>query len=274
MLVINGSTNEVEKRDLGSLAFSGLSDSDSGNRWGVNAFVASDGVMEVGKYIDFHNSDGDTSDYAFRITSNGSTAQFSAGLTCTSFSAGGTNNLNGITRFGYTANSVGSQFEVPSAALHTFRCDSDKFRIWMGGTGGSSETFTVLQTGRIGINDSTPDYTLDVSGNVSNISIYASHDIAAYSDARVKDEIETIPNALDKVNKLRGVTFKRTDEGSTDKRMMGVIAQEVLDIIPEVVNQRESDGHYSVSYGNMVGILIEAVKELKAEVEELKKQIK
>jgi len=274
VLVINGSTNEVEKRDLGSLAFSGLSDSASGNRWGVNAFVASDGVMEVGKYIDFHNSDGDTSDYALRITANGSTAQFSAGLTCTSFSSGGTNNLNGITRFNYTANSVGSQFESPTSALHTFRCDSDKFRIWMGGTGGSSETFTVLETGRIGINDGTPDYTLDVSGNVSNISIYASHDIAAYSDARVKDEIETIPNALDKVNKLRGVTFKRTDEGSTDKRMMGVIAQEVLDIIPEVVNKRESDGHYSVSYGNMVGVLIEAVKELKAEVEELKKQIK
>ena len=138
----------------------------------------------------------------------------------------------------------------------------------------SSETFTVLETGRVGINDGTPDYTLDVSGNVNNISIYASHDIAAYSDARVKDEIETIPNALDKVNKLRGVTFKRTDKGSTDKRMMGVIAQEVLDVIPEVVNKRESDGHYSVSYGNMVGILIEAVKELKAEVEELKKQIK
>ena len=173
--------------------------------------------------------------------------------------------FNSHVKLNFTSGSQGSQFEAASTSLQTYRVDSDRFRIYMG-----SERFTVTDAGRIGINDSTPDYTLDVNGNVSNISIYASHDIAAYSDARVKDEIETIPNALDKVNKLRGVTFKRTDEGSTDKRMMGVIAQEVLDVIPEVVNQRESDGHYSVSYGNMVGILIEAVKELKAEIEECK----
>ena len=136
-----------------------------------------------------------------------------------------------------------------------------------------SERFTVTDTGRVGINDSTPDYTLDVSGNVSGISIYASHDIAAYSDKRVKKDIETIEDALQKVNKLRGVTFKRKDEES-DKVHMGVIAQEVQEVIPEVVTARESDGHLSVSYSNMVGVLIEAVKELKAEVEELKKQIK
>ena len=176
--------------------------------------------------------------------------------------------LNNKLELSYTSTS-GSQFEQPSTSVTTYRVNSDRWRVWMGN--GSSETFTVTEGGRIGINDSSPDYTLDVYGNVSNISIYASHDIAAYSDARVKDEIETIPNALDKVNKLRGVTFVRTDEGSTDKRMMGVIAQEVKDILPEVVNERESDGHYSVSYGNMVGVLIEAVKELTAEVEELKK---
>jgi hypothetical protein len=55
--------------------------------------------------------------------------------------------------------------------------------------------------------------------------------------------------------------------------MMGVIAQEVKDIVPEVVTKKESDGHYAVSYGNMVGLLIESIKELTAEVESLKKQI-
>ena len=269
VLVLNGSTNEVEKRELGSLAFSGLADSASGNRWGVNAFVASDGVMEVGRYIDFHTSDGSTSDYAHRLTVTGSTLYFSGGISGSSATFSSTVNMNATARFNFSANSHGSQFEAASTALQTFRCDSDRFRIYMG-----SERLTVTDGGRVGINKPTPAYTLDVNGNVSNISIYASHDVAAYSDARVKTDIETIPNALDKVNKLRGVTFKRTDEGSTDKRMMGVIAQEVLDVVPEVVNQRDSDGHYSVSYGNMVGVLIEAVKELKAEVEELKKQIK
>jgi hypothetical protein len=180
----------------------------------------------------------------------------------------GTITLNNKLELSYTSTS-GSQFEQPSTSVTTYRVNSDRWRVWMGN--GSSETFTVTEGGRIGINDSSPDYTLDVYGNVSNTSIYASHDIVAYSDIRVKDEIETITDALEKVNKLRGVTFVRTDEGSSDKRMMGVIAQEVEEVIPEVVTTKDSDGHKAVAYGNMVGVLIEAVKELTAEVEELKK---
>ena len=171
----------------------------------------------------------------------------------------------------FVASTSGQVMEPGDSTQATLRCDADRWRVYMGGDNG--ETLTVAETGRVGINDSSPDYTLDVSGNVSNISIYASHDVAAYSDARVKGDVETIPDALDKVNKLRGVTFVRTDEGSSDKRMMGVIAQEVKDIIPEVVNKRESDGHYSVSYGNIVGLLIESIKELTAEVESLKERI-
>jgi hypothetical protein len=110
-------------------------------------------------------------------------------------------------------------------------------------------------------------------GTVNCSSLTSSGDVTAFSDKRLKENIEVIPNALDKVTKLRGVTFKRTDEGASDKRMMGVIAQEVKDIVPEVVTKKESDGHYAVSYGNMVGLLIESIKELTAEVESLKKQI-
>jgi len=170
-----------------------------------------------------------------------------------------------------SSSDIGQQLEYGDANVATLRCDANRWRVYMGGAGNSQETLTVTEEGRVGVKDSSPDYPLDVNGNVSSISIYASHDIAAYSDARVKGDIKTIPNALEKVNNLRGVTFVRTDEGSSDKRMMGVIAQEVKDIIPEVVTKKESDGHYAVSYGNMVGVLIEAVKELTAEVEELKK---
>jgi division protein CdvB (Snf7/Vps24/ESCRT-III family) len=74
----------------------------------------------------------------------------------------------------------------------------------------------------------------------------------------------TIPNALETVCKLRGVNFTKDGEAST-----GVIAQEVQKVIPEVVLQ--GDEYLSVAYGNLVGVLIEAVKELKAEVETLKK---
>ena len=65
---------------------------------------------------------------------------------------------------------------------------------------------------------------------------------------------------------MRGVSFTFTDTG---KRSIGVIAQEVESIIPEVVNTNEK-GFKSVNYGNLVGLLIEAIKELKQEIEELK----
>jgi len=93
-------------------------------------------------------------------------------------------------------------------------------------------------------------------------SITASADVTAYSDMNLKSDIKTIPNALDKVSDLRGVYYTKDGEAGT-----GVIAQEVENILPEVVK----DGEYkSVAYGNMVGILIEAIKELKKEVEVLK----
>ena len=125
-------------------------------------------------------------------------------------------------------------------------------------------TPTIQQLGgNVGIGTSTVSYKLDVSG-----TIRATGDVIAYSDARVKDNIETITDALTKVTSLRGVSYTRKD--SEDKsRKVGVIAQEVLDILPEVVQQDDS-GNYSVAYGNIVGVLIEAIKELKAEINELK----
>jgi hypothetical protein len=110
-------------------------------------------------------------------------------------------------------------------------------------------------------------YPLDVTG-----TIRATSDIIAFSDKRVKENIKTIDNALDKVTKLRGVSYNRKDiEDKSTK--IGVIAQEVKNILPEVVEQ-DLDDKYSVAYGNMAGLFIEAIKELKAEIEELKKQIK
>ena len=98
---------------------------------------------------------------------------------------------------------------------------------------------------------------LTVSGNVSG-----------FSDIRLKTDIQVIEDALAKVNKIRGVTFTRKDLPDS-KRMIGVIAQEVQAVQPELV-QEDAEGRLSVAYGNMVGLLIEAVKELSAEVELLK----
>ena len=105
--------------------------------------------------------------------------------------------------------------------------------------------------------------SISVSG-----SITATGDITAYSDARLKTDIETITGALDRVRKLRGVTFSRRDTGN---RGVGLIAQELAAIVPEAVMTHE-DGLLSVAYGNLVGVLIEAVKDLADKVDRLEAQ--
>jgi hypothetical protein len=88
--------------------------------------------------------------------------------------------------------------------------------------------------------------------------------VTAYSDVRLKSNIQTIESGLDKVCAMRGVTFEKDGV-----RNLGVIAQEVEAVIPEVVHT-QNDGMKSVAYGNIVGVLIEAIKELKQEIETLK----
>ena len=105
--------------------------------------------------------------------------------------------------------------------------------------------------------------SISVSG-----SITATGDITAYSDARLKTDIETITGALGRVRKLRGVTFSRRETGN---RGVGLIAQELASIVPEAVMTHE-DGLLSVAYGNLVGVLIEAVKDLADKVDRLEAQ--
>ena len=96
-------------------------------------------------------------------------------------------------------------------------------------------------------------------------TLTASDNITAYSDERLKSDIKTIDNALDKVMNMRGVSYTKEEEKS-----IGVIAQEIEKVLPEVV----TDGEYkSVAYGNMVGVLIEAIKEQQKQIDELKKLV-
>jgi hypothetical protein len=104
--------------------------------------------------------------------------------------------------------------------------------------------------------------SLNSSGDFS-----AQGDVTAYSDERMKTDITDIENALDIVKKMRGVNFTKIEN---DRRGTGVIAQEMQEVVPEVVHEND-DGYLSVAYGNLVGVLIEAIKELSDEVAELKK---
>jgi hypothetical protein len=110
---------------------------------------------------------------------------------------------------------------------------------------------------RVGVNKASPSVALDVTG-----AITASANITAFSDERLKDDIQTLDGT--KVLEMRGVEFMKDGEKGS-----GVIAQELEKVAPELVSNK---GEYkSVAYGNLVGYLIEAIKDLQKQVDELKK---
>ena len=109
-----------------------------------------------------------------------------------------------------------------------------------------------------------------------NGDFHADGDIIAESttissDAKLKESIQVVPNALDKVEQLNGVTFNWIRSG---EKSAGVIAQDVLKVLPEAVKEvkglKDNDTHLTVNYHALTSILIESIKELKAEVEALK----
>ena len=94
----------------------------------------------------------------------------------------------------------------------------------------------------------------------------ATGDVVAYSDMALKSEVTAIDEALDKLMAITGYTYNT--KGS-DRRHSGVMAQDVEEVLPEVVHTSE-DGTKGVAYGNMMGLVIEAIRELKTQVDELK----
>ena len=112
------------------------------------------------------------------------------------------------------------------------------------------------------------------AGLTINGAITATGDITAFytSDKRHKNNIQTIPNALEKVTKLNGVTWEWNDDvnevtKSTPKT--GLIAQEVQEVLPEVVKTRD-DGFLALDYSKMMGLMVEAIKEQQTQIEKLR----
>lgn len=134
----------------------------------------------------------------------------------------------------------------------------------LGYTPPSSDTNTTYTAGN-GLTLSGTQFLM--SGSYAG-TFTASGDVVAFSDEKLKDNIQTLDGS--KVFDMRGVSFNRNDQDS--KLSSGVIAQELEDIAPELIHESE-DGTKGVAYGNTVGYLIEAIKLLKAEVDDLKRQL-
>jgi hypothetical protein len=163
-------------------------------------------------------------------------------------SAGATG-LIGITGPGSTAASYLLVTNTTTASAYTY----------------SGLTHAIPGTGATGAQTSLPG-SLSVGG-----SITAGGDITAFSDARLKKNVETIGSALGKISSLRGVYYDRID---IIGRKVGLIAQEVEGIMPEAV-QTGTDVHAmkSVAYGNLVGLLVEGIKELDQRCSDLEKRL-
>jgi hypothetical protein len=151
-------------------------------------------------------------------------------------------------------------------------------------TAGQTAIFCKQSNSGVGINTTEPTQTLDVNGiarirgmmtGVVATTVYRTSDgtlITGASDIRLKENIIPLQNSLDRVMKLQGVTYAWKAD-PLKKRNIGFIAQEFEKEIPELVFTNEADGFKGINYAEVSAVLVEAIKELKAENDLLKNRL-
>jgi len=157
-------------------------------------------------------------------------------------------------------NADGPQVILSSAGYTDWNIDnfSGQLRMYAGGT----SYFNLAANGNLGIGTGSPSTKLDVSGTITCTTLTETSSII------FKENVNPIINALDNITKLVGVTYDRKD-GSA-KQKAGLIAEDVEQVLPNVV-QKDRDGNtYGIHYTNLIAYLVESIKELKAEIDILK----
>jgi hypothetical protein len=147
-----------------------------------------------------------------------------------------------------------------SASFTANQSGESTFTVSSNATSSGTTQNTIVSRGASG--------AIEVGAITANGTITATGDITAFSDERIKDNIATIENALSLVKSLRGVRYTRKDDGSSG---IGLVAQEAQKILPEVIH--ELNGFLSVAYGNIVGLLVESIKELDNKVSLLEQEL-
>eukprot|EP00798_Chlamydomonas_sp_ICE-L_P000159 gene159-biopygen18 len=126
---------------------------------------------------------------------------------------------------------------------------------------------TTISSNMIVKGDLTVEGT-QLTTSVDNVSLFSVGDVVMYSDIRTKSDVLPIPDALERVGRLRGYTFIKNG-GDETRRSCGLIAQELLDVLPEAVHAHPESGMLTFAYGNVVSLLVNAINELKAQVDTL-----
>lgn len=258
VMVTNGSDGFLRKASIGSLATAVAAA-------GLTGYVAKSGDVMSGSLTvgdqagEFLQVNGITLNWTgSAITTSGTV---SAGLfsgpgtnlsgTATSLTVGNSASLGGVAAAGY-ALLIGATF---TGDITTYRAGAPTTGvIYLGNNSGNRYLYY----------DGTR-YILNGAGLNVGGTMTATGDVIAYSDRKLKKNIVTIENALDKVIALRGVEFDRVED---DTHSIGVIAQEIQEVIPSLVHESE-DGTLGVAYGNLVGVLIEAIKEQQKQIDVL-----
>ena len=143
--------------------------------------------------------------------------------------------------------------------IHSYINANNYLKIGIGTTNNDNGTSNLMIVNM----DSTFNSNITVNNN-----IYLKGTILSPSDINIKTDINIISSPLEKINKINGYTYKRTDTGNYET---GLIAQEVLEILPEVV--KFNNDIYNISYGNMCGLLVESIKELNKKIKFLEEKI-
>jgi len=162
---------------------------------------------------------------------------------------------------------------LPTSVTDGSEEGSMRFRVMNAGSFG--ETMRI-RGNKVGIGTTNPSVALEVNGDISGSVIRASGDVIAFnsSDERFKDNIQPISEPLWKLNQIGGYTFNWNDKQDVyEGHDVGVIAQEVHKVLPEVVGEK-SDGYLGVKYEKIVPLLIESVKELTKKTKKLERELK
>jgi len=205
----------------------------------------------------------------------------------------------GVIQSTYPGGATGQMLNIVAAGANSGNWPSN-ISFWTRNSGGtnSSEKMRIDNAGNVGIGCTSPNYKLQVVGDIAAqggtlraASAVVSTTITACSDIRYKKNISNLNNALDNVMKLQGVTYnwkvsEFPDKFFNDKKQIGIIAQDLEKVYPELV-ETDAQGYKTVDYSKMTPILIESIKEqqrqikgqqeqidlLKNEIEQIKKSI-
>lgn len=190
------------------------------------------------------------------------------------------NTISGITNANLSGSAGITNSNLANSTISGVSLGSNLFSLSFGSgivasgsyNGSTAITISAVSSGGTWTNTANELVRRDINGDFTAGSITcsyltASFDINSNSDESLKTNIKQLDNSLQKVNELRGVTFEWKETG---KSSIGVIAQDVERVLPELVKQGDVK---SVNYNGLIAVLIEAIKDLSNEVEELKKKV-